>query len=317
MKDIVVILGSAHRVADRAALSLAMRGLKGRTRALCADEAAIRYALGAGVEARWLLGDHDSAALTYDVALVGSCDDIVGATLAESRNAMVVCDVLEAAWVNGGDLNVKRDLGRGAKDVLQIKGPSVLYMSDEAQSELYVSRYRRSMVTQLPSRDNAIIESEAATWQPVRPRTKTSDIAAKTAGSATNRSHAIFGLGEDESEIASSVVQADAVTCAQHLIRYLAHHGFIDSRGIGEIQQDTTAGTRATPQAQTTTVGEVSGRVARGPRPLQGSARGMHRRPVPYRGHTRNNLGKLARSPRPIGQAFPDRVRGPFPVGAN
>jgi len=320
MKDIVVILNSAHRQADRAALSLAVRALDGRVRALCTNEDAMRYALGAGVDAGWLLDEQDIVAATYDVAVMGSVSDLAAAGIAESRDAALIFDVLSATWGDDGDLRVTRDMGRGARDVLRVKGPVVIGMSDEAESAMYVSRYRRASVKRVPPQGRRIIDPGGAEWRPARQRTRTGDLAAKTAGSATSRSLSIFGVSDGAGDAANPVIQGDAATCAEHLVRYLAHHGFVTVRVAPPPAPREIVKPQAAREERAVVLAGVSDRIARGPRPIDGSARGLHRRPTPIGTNKTTSspqiAGRLARGPRPVGQATPSRVRGPFSVGS-
>lgn len=345
MKDVIVILGTSTRQADRAALSLAIRRMGVRPRVLCTTDDAMRYAMAAGVDANWLMDEQDVAAPTYGLAIVGTCDDLAAAALAEARDAALLFDVLDAEYDKNDDLHVTRDMGRGAKDVLRIKGPAVLGMSDEAPSTLYVSRYRRNLVTRLPRRGRVIVESHEEPWQLTRPRTKTTDLALRTGGSATSRSLAIFGISSSGGSAESTgehIIEDDPDICAQHLLRFLAHHGYIQAHVAGPTPRPAAPPVQA-PRVEPVPVSEiipppaplpplrvasetvVSARIARGPRPVTGSVPGMQRRPIPMRiasdpapastpDASAESAGKLTRRPRPVDQPVSNRIRGPYPV---
>ncbi len=305
VKDVIVVLGPAAMQGDRAALSIALHRLRVRPWALCSDWISMRYALAAGIEAGWL-EDAQDMARTFDVALVGAVDDMAAAMLAEAQGAALVFDVLDVVMTDRG-LQVTRDLGRGAKDVLSIEGPAVLGVSDEAENRLYISRHRRRSVENLPRRQRPDPEEGPEVWQLASPRTRTADIEARTGGTATSRAWAIFGVDQTDTaeEDGDRIVRADADTCANHLIRYLAHHGFIDRQHTAPVtSKPIPPPSESDPLAR-----------SRRPRPVSGHTRSMARPPFPVAADpSERAIGKLVRRPRPAGQLGPIRVRGPFPV---
>ncbi len=310
MKRIAVITGSTS-ASDRAAVGLATRRLMGQVRAytFTGDAEALRYAAAAGaVEVRAV---ENAAGIDFDVALVGGGawpDDSLAARLAVSAEAALVLDVLDVQWKDD-ELSVLRDLGRGARQLLRVKGRAVLGVSDEAVNLLYVSRRRRASATAASVGSPAIITD---TWEPARLRTRTAGIAARTGGSATDRASALFGVGETAGGADErNVIQADVATCAKYLLRYLAHNDFIDAVHGGEPLIPAVPGAAAiAPVAQSTRV-EMSRRIARGPRPTTGATAAMARRPRAV--STVPLPAKLFRRPRPVGQARPSRIRGPYP----
>jgi electron transfer flavoprotein alpha/beta subunit len=317
-RRVAVILGTAESggslpLSDRAAVGLAARGLTGTFDAYSfrGDAAALRYAVAAGAaEARCA---SDPRQVEFDVALVGgggcgAWGDLLPATLAEQRGAALVLDVLDSEFV-GDDLRVVRDLGRGAREILRVRGPAVLVMSEDAPRRMYVSRYRRQKATAEAAAPRET--SPATSWETARRRTRTVDLARKTGGKATDRFNALVGASEAATSASEHIVQADAETCAKHLLRYLAHHGFITTR----VDDAPGVGVKVAPVGGEAHVVRhaVTDRRQRGPRPVSGRAPAVHRRPRAV-GVGSMSLGKLARKPRRVGEAVPLRVRGPFPV---
>lgn len=308
MPRVVVILGPIVTPAARAAVSLAVRCFGGDWAASCAGEATGCYAAAAG--ARMI-----DAVDKIDVALI-AFDDEQAAVHAEIHNAALVLDVIEI--ITSSPLRIARDLGRGEKEVMDITGPAVLAISDEAPNELYISHHRRASVPPVPpvpplplgeGRGEGGSKAESP-WQPIRPRTRTTKIAERTAGSATYRAHTLLGVSETREDDTAHIVTTD---CGQHLLRYLRHNGFID-------RQVTADPIASPPTTQALTTGDaarthiLSSQIARGPRPTHAPARGLDRRPMPY-SPSQRRPGRLSRSPRPIGMRRPGAVRGPFPLG--
>jgi hypothetical protein len=286
MEQVSVILGAEVTPGARAAVSLAVRRFGGRWTSRCAGEATARYALAAGARLVDSVGDFD--------ALLVAFDDEQAAAVAEAKNAALVFDVVDI--LDTIPLSVVRDRGRGDREILDITGAAVLGISEEASNELYVSRYRRNRVEVPP-----VALAPGTAWEPLRPRTRTGDLAARTAGTATRRAQALLGFDEGVDGRAEHIVVSDAATCAAHLLRYLSHHGFLDRAlaGPGPVHAPappTASGDRPTP--------EVSGR---GPRPIDAPARGADRRPIPLR-----TFGQTARGPRRLGQSAQRNIRGPF-----
>jgi hypothetical protein len=325
---------------DRAAIGLAVQRFGGPVNAYCrrADAEAWRYALAAGAtEVRYL---ETVAGLDFDVMLVGSggaepYGDLLLAQLAAEKHCAMVCEVLDV--VNGPHgLTVTRDLGRGSTEVLALDRPAVLGIAAEATQLLYVSRYRRQVaraagrepLTEPLSDPLAALSSP---WEPARPRVHLADLDARTAGSASTRLQRLFGVGAapHQGNDRSHIIAADAATCAQHLLRFLSHHGMITS-------------SIAPPVPSTRPVDSVDSQHQhlaaplwephrRGPRPLTGTVRGAARQPRPF-----NRLLPLvvaglsgdivppqqaervghSRAPRPLDAPAPPRRRGPRAIEA-
>jgi hypothetical protein len=133
-------------------------------------------------------------------------------------------------------LTVTRDLGRGGREVLTLDCPAVLGIAADATQLLYVSRYRR----QAQAVESAVhvphtellpdpLAALSSPWEPVRPRVRLGGVEARTTGTASTRLQTLFGVGvaSSQGDGHSHVIAADAATCAQHLLRFLSHHGMI------------------------------------------------------------------------------------------
>ena len=292
--------------------------------------------------------------VAFDIALIGAggagdLGDALAARLAIQRGAALCLEVIDVASSSDG-LLVTRDLGHGAREVISISGPAVLAISEEAARGPYVSRYRRGIASVQSGVRQAA--KTGTPWEPARPRTKTSGIARKTGGSATDRMHATFGVTESVSETTSNIVQGDSATCAKHLLRFLSHHGLIQRRAVESDLAPTYATPQTEPRATTAaapTLEAANDAVQRGPRPLDGNPRGMRHRPRPAnapavlprtiargpravegvtRGIARRPrpvvvaspisndpvIVKLSRAPRSLEPASRRAIRGPFPV---
>lgn len=270
-----------------------------------ADDVALRYALAAGANTASRLDAPDQ--LDFDVALLGEggagpAGDLLPAMLAEFHQAALVLDVLDVEPVPEG-LRVLRDLGRGAREILRVTGPAVLVVSPEAARPLYVSRHRwRSARLDriedrrgVNGRSPAPVEPQelnGAGWEPARPRTHGAH-RANGSTSALQRMGDIFGIEDtgpaDES---SHVIQADARTCAKHLLRFLGHYGFIEraptdeETGGGLTATAETAAVAETRMQPASAVGvepmsQAQGPRKRGPRPTGRAPRGNGRGPRP------------------------------------
>jgi hypothetical protein len=294
---------------DRAAVALALR-LPGRlVRAYCrpGDEEARRYALAAAAvstgSAVSVASVHAIESAEFDVLLAGEGGtgeggDLLLARLAERHGCALVFEVLEVEE-DGEGLRVTRDLGRGAREVLSVEGPAVLGVSAQAPRGKYVSHYRRQAAAAAggwTGGDDAgawsgAAEGGASPWGPARPRPRTGDLAARTAPPAEERMLALFGVsGAGEGAGGKrSVIEADPETCARHLLRFLAHHGFIERRGPRRREA-------AAPPGRDAEAGLRQDR-ARGAGPPASAP-----------------AGRLSRGPRPVGQERPARVRGPYGV---
>jgi hypothetical protein len=316
---------------DRAAIGLAIQRFVGPVNAYCrrADAEAWRYALAAGAtDVRYL---EAVTGLDFDVMLVGSggaepYGDLLLAQLAAEKQCAMVCEVLDVVDGPHG-LTVTRDLGRGSTEVLALDRPAVLGIAAEATQLLYVSRYRRQVVDALVREPPSEPLSEplaalSSPWEPARPRVYLADLDARTAGSASTRLQRLFGVGAapPQGNDRSHIIAADAATCAQHLLRFMSHHGMITApmappvpamRSVESVdsQRQRVATTRQAPHG-------------RGPRPLTGAVEGAARQPRPFNGLLPLVVAGLSgdvvpprRAPRPLDAPAPPR-RGPRTIEA-
>jgi hypothetical protein len=153
--------------------------------------------------------------------------DEFAARLAEQHLATLLFDVLGCAASPDGTHVIVRDAGRGARDEITAAGPLVLVVSPAAERLSYVSRFRRQQARKNLAALNAQHEDAiepAGGWQPALPRTRRT--ARALVGSVLDdRLDAAFGIAAASEPAASQAIAADPRTCAQHLMRYLAHHG--------------------------------------------------------------------------------------------
>jgi electron transfer flavoprotein alpha/beta subunit len=290
---------------DRAAIALALSRLGGGVRAHCwrGDEEAERYALAAGAVAVTRIDDVED--VDFDILLAGAGGagaggDLLLAQLAERRRCALILEVLDVQEGTGGVL-VTRDIGRGRREILSVEGPAVLGLSDQAPRLEYVSRYRRQTARPAAAVDDRPADPDplaarSGSWEPVKPRPRTERLSERTGGSASGRMQALLGLpgGEAGEEGGGHVLQADAETCARHLLRFLSHHGIIRRR-----------------PAEAAGGAEAAGVAPRPAHPSPPRSAPLQPAPAP---HAPPPTGKLARGPRPPGQASSHRSRGPFRI---
>jgi electron transfer flavoprotein alpha/beta subunit len=279
---------------DRSAVDLAVRRLKGFVEAFSfSNDDSLRYALAAGATSAQAIERHDD--IEFDVALIGSgacgaLGDLLPAMLAERRQAALVVEVLDIDR-DGEGLRVTRDLGRGAQEILRVKAPAVLVISENAPRPSYVSRYRISRVGRKMtfnqrrtdhSNDAPRIADDS--WEAVKPRVKLSDVVSRTTGAAADRMNRLMGAVSDSDGDSSDVIKSDAVTCARHLVRYLAHHGFVErsaDRIASSVEtQDLAAPTKDEP-AEPPAQSEPARNKKRGPRPIEKGNSRSRRGPKP------------------------------------
>jgi hypothetical protein len=206
----------------------------------------------------------------------------------------MVFEVLDVVCGPHG-LTVTRDLGRGGREVLALDRPAVLGIAADATQLLYVSRYRRQAVAsavQIPHTESLSdpLAALSSPWEPVRPRVRLGGVEARTTGSASTRLQTLFGVGvaSSQGDDHSHVIAADAATCAQHLLRFLSHHGVI-----------TASVAPPAPAVQPVEIAD-----SHRPRPAATLWQPPRREPRP-----------LAGAPHPSGAPAPQR-RGPRPVEA-
>jgi electron transfer flavoprotein alpha/beta subunit len=300
MMRIAAIIGSASPesatrvptlpMSDRGAIALALARFAGDVRAYAADAGARCFARAAGVETVEEVSGSEMGAA--DVVLIGrgGCadrGDLLPARLAEENGAALVYDVIDVQR-ESDRLLVTRDLGRGARDLLSVRGRAVLVVAESIERGPYVSRYRMNAAQADSDESAARKEQNCVEWEPVTPRVRLGDHAARVAGSAVERMNTLFGAGQI-AENTASLVRGSAEECARHLLRYLSHHGFVERRLGGEWESASDEAARSQPTAQ------------RLPRSAEGAAS------IPIRAQRR---------PRPVDER-PLAMRGPFEVGVD
>jgi electron transfer flavoprotein alpha/beta subunit len=178
----------------------------------------------------------------FDLAIIGPGaidrfgDELAG-QLAESFRATLLFDVLECRRELQG-WSVLCDAGRGARERIEVVGPVVLVMSADVARPRYVSRYRlslaRSAVSAPGSSEVKPASDRRPAWELVTPRVSRRVTDPSNATDAEARTNAAFGIGGMSHERArGSIVTEDAATCAEILLRYLVHHGFVE-RPVGQ-----------------------------------------------------------------------------------
>ncbi len=300
MTRVAVIIGSASSVttsgaptlpiSDRGAVALAMASFGSDVRAYADDADARCFARAAGVETVEEISDSEIGAV--DVVLVGrgGCGergDALPARLAEQRGAALVYEVIDVQR-EADRLLVTRDLGRGARDLLSIRGRVVLVVADSVERGPYLSRYRIDAARAASGEPVACNAPSGVEWEPTTPRVRLGDHASRVAGRAVERMNALFGVGEI-AENTASLVRESAEECARQLLRYLSHHGFVEHGPRGE-QHSASEGAVA--------------------------SRSAGRRPQPSAANAASIPIRTRRRPRPM-NGHPLATRGPFEVGVD
>ncbi len=319
---------------DRTAIALATLKLKGEVTAYSfpGDNAGLRHALAGGAASTQRLESLDE--IEFDVMLVGqggcgALGDLLPATLAENRGGALVLDVLDVEPASeAAGLRVTRDMGRGSKEILLVQVPAVLSISPNAQRLTYVSRYRQlSANPEAETRAGSVgfadpAEEDISTWELARPRTKTGALTEKTRGTAADRMNALMGAtGPPETKDEEHILQADAETCSKQLLRYLAHHGFIEGREMdshGE-EEATPALPVSAPASEGPAIRAAQRKTTgRGPRKLGGDSKTSGRRPAPIRGpapvQEKPEIERQVRKPKAVNGKRTKPSRGPRPL---
>jgi hypothetical protein len=300
MQNAIVIFGSNQQTeapqmgaSDRAAIGLAMARFSG-VKGFCPgrDLLAVNYGAAAGISRlAWLQLSVD---LNYDVALVGvgalaQHGDKLAGIIAERKNATLVFDVLDFHF-DDSTLNVVKDVGRGDREEWAVVGPVVLVISADAVRPPYVSRYRRRMAVHVRLNDTKAgigspLVSNAADWKAVRPRAKLGRRAQSWTGQAEDRMSTAFGITAVVSSGANDrLIIADPATCADHLLRYLAHRGLLPTAVAKNFSERQDISEIVRPPKQTTDAESlrkvlVSLRASRGPRTRDDTSHRLARRP--------------------------------------
>ncbi|MGQ0635094.1 MAG: hypothetical protein ACT4QC_10815 [Planctomycetaceae bacterium] len=306
MHRATVIIGPSARPAaafpgpaDRAALELAVTRFPAAPKVLCtmADEPALRYALAAGAAQADLLSDPGDVVGPWVLVGPGSLavyGDWLPAAMAERISAALVFEACDISNVSPDELIVLRDLGSGNRDELAIKAPAVIVLSAATAPRRYVSRYRQRQASVPPPANGRGIRvpwsARTSAWEPMRPRTPSTDPGLALMKCAEERASMMFGL-EAQAPSTSSAgepIQADPATCAAHLLRYLQHHQLLPASvnvawPEAPASQSPVSAARSPATRQATTGIETIS--TRAPRRISELAGHRHRRqPRPVRG---------------------------------
>lgn len=271
---------------DRAAVHFALQA-DANTIAICPHDDAVawEYAIASGVHS--VVPAETTSPQEFELVWSGmGFAERMGekflARWAEHRGGVLLFDVLSCSAPTGGVRTIVCDAGRGARDELQVRGACVLVLSASVVRTPYVSRHRRSVARQQSA--CASISSQSATarpeWQPARPRVRTTGTHAELG--ADRRMDFAFAMESSNASASSSqpIVTADAETCAQQMIRYLAHHGFLSgSRSFTpEVTNQSGPVKEETAERRSVSARSVSPAVQRRPRWLDTGA-GISRGP--------------------------------------
>ncbi len=284
MRRVAVIVGSAGSetragssalpMSDRGAIALAAAGFGADVCAYASDADARCFARAAGIANVAETSELEMGSI--DVVLIGrgGCGadgDAFPARIAEESGAALVCAVIDVQ-PESDRLVVTRDLGRGARDLLCVRGRAVLVVADSVARGPYVSRFRLDAEKAASGEMAARDARGSSGWKPVTPRVRLGDHAARVGGRAVERMNALFGVGEVV-ESSASLVRGSAEECARHLLRYLSHHGFFERgrvAGDGGVPERTatsrSTGRESRPAAKGTE--SIPLRVRRRPRAL-------------------------------------------------
>jgi len=304
---------------DRAAVERAIDSKLGSVSVCCpsGDDVALRYAVAAGACGSVSLSSIQPGLVLFGLGGMGNRAELLPAHLACAHSAGLILEVLEFT-VLGSRIDIVRDLGRGEREFLSMSLPVVALMSNSAPTRKYVSRYRQQ-VARLPETacggveidwvDSSMDDGQQGSWQPFRPRTRTTDLAKKTAAGARDRLFETFGLTglSRPSEASEEMVAITGVeNCVMHLLRYLKHHGLMEpsliTAAFSEPAEMELDGRQTGPMTSNRDV-SVKG----GQQPINGlgTETDLHVRPLP---------AAVLRRPRPLGLPQARGIRGPYPL---
>jgi hypothetical protein len=271
------------------------------------DAAAWCYATAVGARVRpW----DERQVVMADLVLIGPGaidaygDDLAG-RWAERLSTELLFDGLqlerdETTW------KIACDAGSGARDVLHVEGGVVIVVSQFAARPPYVSRFRLAQAArQIPKANPR--RDRTSKWQPVTPRPPR-PVSAENAD-AGRRANAAFGIDfSAPSGSGRKIIAESPAVCAQVLLRYLVHYGFV-SRSLPDVADTPVASRRSPVETEYVSMpgadSELTGARRRGPRRGDGALRRRSRRPRP-----------VSSSP-PAAAAADSRSRRPRRVAAN
>jgi len=325
----VIFLGSGHvgattgdtpAPADQAAVALGVRLFGAGCVAWVAPAAAAGrcYAVAAGVKRTMTFDPSVISTIArgddWQLAIFGSPIEPWGewlpALLAERAAAGLAFDITTIERLDNG-YRLVRDLGRGSREWLHVAGRAVVVLTPDPPRSLYLSRHRRRLAAEALASTPMTDEGSTIQWRPLKPRVHADQLLKKTTGAADDRLFSAFGIAPVEAaDQTEHILTADAATCAAHLLRYLAHHGFIERHPspLPDPEVPAISSVAVAPVApQPTTSTE------RIPRPLHQPLRGAHRRPRPA-GVAPLQPAGWPRRPRPVTPGRSWHARGPFPI---
>ena len=276
MYETLAVIGRDPFVAEPTWLPVSDRGAVGLARLHWKSEAEVRvsepdplasaYAQAAGLrggplengascEARWILLGRGAC---------GREGDFFAARLADKNQAALVYEVVDLER-EGAKLRVVRDLGYGNFDELLVASPAVLVVAESVRRVGYVSANRIARGKEGFSQE--YVPREMGSWSRTVPRPRLGEHAQRTEGTATERMNRLVGIDEIETPKVSNMIEEDVAECAEYMIRYLSHHGFIGGQGgkgnaaaksdwmgpegpAESIDSDSTRGVRLPPQSR-------------------------------------------------------------------
>jgi hypothetical protein len=288
------------------------------------DAFAGRYALSAGCAD--VRAFQEAEPSSFGLVLVGQGFlDRVGVEaigrIAEQNHATLAIDVLDLR-LDRDQLAILKDMGRGCREEWLVEGPAVCVLSEKARRAPYVSRYKRR-VAALNWRAELHSASSPSTlaatpWSQAKVRVQLARYATAAAGTAEDRLSRAFGttdaLARGES---NRIIQAEPEICARHLLRYLAHHGFLPE--LGNRPPDVSPAGAGSPEMHSadrmpragTQEASPTRAATRGPRQREESAARLARRPRPVQATALRTKMQSGRAPRTAQQSDSSIARRP------
>jgi hypothetical protein len=279
--------------ADRAAIDSARRSeTPWGCVTLPGDAHTREYALAAGGHLVEMTSVSILPALTLaGTGFVEAVGDQQLAEWSERSEASLLFDVL--SWDREGNelWMITRDAGRGRRDLLSVAGAVTLVLSPGVARPSYVSRHRRTLARRSAEFHRAVTGDGRATadapWELARPRPRA---IASTVTSLDDRLDAAFGSVMTASASSDRVVTGDPERCANELLRFLAHHGFV--------RPSTVSASLAAPTIESPAISKATSAPSTElPRPASAHRNHLQRRWPRQPGE---NPERVTRAPRPV-----------------
>jgi electron transfer flavoprotein alpha/beta subunit len=279
------------------------------------DQMAIAYATAIGARCEL------DAAANADFVLIGSgaidhWGDARAGQLAEELSAELLFDVLDVERT-GNHWRVVSDAGRGARQIVTVAGPLVLVLSEHVAKPPYVSRYRLAQAEVRNVVTNSVVASKSD-WQPVTPRVPRRNTPSTT--DVSSRTNDAFGIASEQKSLSGSdIISAEPKVCAEILLRYLVHHGFL----VRDLKPEPVVSATSKPVEVQTKIRSKKSEllppsILRQPRRSGESTSCLARRPRKHIAATSlpitPSLLRLQRGPRRLGASNMIHRRGPFPL---